>query len=370
MISVLDYTRKLLYEHDCVVIPELGGFIAYFNHAFYSNQNALYHAPQKRVAFNEALRLDDGLLVHYLTVNEQLAREEAQKRVRQFVEDIKTGVQTQGEYLLEGIGTLSRNAEGKLQFEPTPTTNFYQDGFGLTSVAVAALDTQPTVEESDSTADWTLTNREAEAWEITTPHRRRSRRALYVGGVLVLGIAAVAGFTQLPAESVKSSLNPFELIETAKTIFVADKKDNAVQVAAKQVFVPIAQPKATDAPKMETVTNTAPTSIKEPSVAKELVQSKVEKNTEIESENTAFSSDQDQVYFVMAGGFSQLSNAEKLVKKLKRNRYPDAHIVNPTPEEGKLILVAAVGYDTPQEAKQHLGRVGKLSGANAWVLHH
>jgi hypothetical protein len=47
MTSVLDYTRKLLYEHDCVVLPDLGGFLAYFSHAFYSEQNELYHAPSK-----------------------------------------------------------------------------------------------------------------------------------------------------------------------------------------------------------------------------------------------------------------------------------------------------------------------------------
>lgn len=363
MISVLDYTRKLLYEHDCVVIPDLGGFIAYFSHAFYSNQNALYHAPQKRVAFNEALRLDDGLLVHYLTVNEQISREEALKYVRQFVEEIKTTVQNHGEYLLDGIGTLSANEEGKLQFEPTPSANFYQEGYGLPSVAVTALDALPKIEEADSTVNWTLTDRDAEALEIAAPRRRRSRAGWYVSGLVVLGVAAVAGFTQLPAESVKSSLNPFELIETAKTLFVYDKKDNTVQPVVRQVVKEVVKPKLTESlPTTEAATPV--------SDVVTLPQPKEEKAVETAVEPLSFSSDKDQVYFVMAGGFSQKSNAEKLVRKLQRNRYPDAHIVNPTPEEGKLILVAAVGYDTSKEAKQHLNRVGKLSGAKAWVLHH
>jgi len=369
MISVLDYTRKLLHEHDCVVLPDLGGFLAYFSHAFYSDQNALYHAPQKRVAFNEALKLDDGLLAHYLIINEQITRDDAQKRIKQFVESIKTDIQEKQQCFLDGIGTLAKNDEGKLQFEPLPLVSFYQDGYGFKTLEVAALTSVVQSLDAESSTDWTKSDRPAEELPAVLPRRRRSRVALYVGGVLLIGAVVVGGITQFPSSSLQSSLNPFELVTTVKAFLGSDKKTDVVSKTTKPVVkeqvkvVTVAEnplisvPPTSVAVKEENVVS-AP-------VKPVVVEEKTDKDAPI-----AFKSDEDQTFFVMAGGFSKLSNAQRLARKLQRNGYPDAQIMNPQPEEGKLILVSAVGYDSSKEAKQHLSRVGKLSGATAWILKH
>lgn len=362
MTSVLDYTRKLLYEHDCVVLPDLGGFLAYFSHAFYSEQNELYHAPQKRVAFNEALKLDDGLLVHYLTINEQITRDEAQKRVRQFVDLIKNSIKEKGTYSLEGIGTLEINDEGKLQFEPTPITNFYAEGYGLKSLKVAMIKAAVKVEASESATDWTTTDRSAEELPLELPRRRRSRVAMYVGAVLLMGAALVGGLTQLPSESLKSSLNPFELLPAVKGFLASDKKSN--DVIEKKL--PSVQQETTEsksvkialAVKAEPVTEVKKVKLVAPRVKSE------EKNL-----ITSFKSDDNAIYLVIAGGFSKLENARKLESKLQRNGYENATILNPEPTEGKLIIVSAIGCENAKKAKTYLASVSRLAGANAYVTH-
>lgn len=373
MNSVLDYTRKLLYEHDCVVLPDLGGFLAYFSHAFYSEQNSLFHAPQKRVAFNEALKLDDGLLTHYLTINEQITRDEAQKRVRLFVDTIKNTIKENGTFALEGIGTLEMNEEGKLQFEPTPETNFYAEGFGLKSLQVTTLKTAVKVDSSESATDWTAADRAAEELPLELPRRRRSRVAVYVGGILLIGSALVGGLMQVPSESLKSSLNPFELITVAKSFLTVDKKSNDVKgfvetpslikvkvTDNKEVTAPEVAPK----PEIEVKDSKAAV----PTVKAE-AKTKVAPVQTAETNATSFKSDENPNFLVIAGGFSKLENARKLQEKLKRNGFENAAILNPEPTEGKLIIVTAMGCDNSKKAKAHLAMVSRLAGAMAYVTH-
>lgn len=362
MTSILDYTRKLLYEHDCVVLPDLGGFLAYFSHAFYSEQNGLYHAPQKRVAFNEALKLDDGLLVHYLTINEQITRDEAQKRVRQFVDLVKNGIKERGTYSLEGIGTLETNDEGKLQFEPTLVTNFYAEGFGLKSLKVATIQSTVKVEMSESATDWTTTDRSAEELPLELPRRRRSRVAMYVGVVLLIGSALVGGLTQLPSESLKASLNPFELVTAMKGWLAVEKESNGVkrELASAQ--------KETNESKSVVNKEVPLSAVKaEPVIEVKVIAPIVKSEAKIST--ISFKSDENAEYLVIAGGFSKLENARKLESKLQRNGYENAAILNPEPAEGKLIIVTAIGCDNSPKAKAHLATVSRLAGANAYVTH-
>lgn len=364
MISVLDYTRKLLFEHDCVVLPDLGGFLVYFSHAFYSEQNALYHAPQKRVAFNEALKLDDGLLAHYLTINEQITREDAQKRIRQFVEDIKLAIRENGSFLLEGIGSLSINEEAKLQFEPLAYVNFYAESYGLKSIHVAQTEPALEIEETAAAYDWTRSDRTATELPHELPRRRRSRVGMYVGGFLIAGCALVAGITQLPSESLKSSLNPFELVSAVKAWFPSDIKSNTVNNSSEGTATAVALPVANE-----------PVTVKEerpeaPAIVETVQSPKEEVSTPASPEavKRSYKSDEKTDFLVIAGGFSNVDNARKLERKLQRNGYENAHILNPEPTDGKLIIVAAIGCENAKKAKSQLARVSFLSGANAYVL--
>ncbi|MFN3382232.1 MAG: SPOR domain-containing protein [Runella zeae] len=362
MTSVLDYTRKLLYEHDCVVLPDFGGFLAYFSHAFYSEQNALYHAPQKRIAFNEALKLDDGLLVHYLTINEQISREEAQKKVRAFVENLKTTLQEKGTYVLEGIGELSKNEEGKIQFEPLTQVNFYGEGFGLKSIK---LDTTPAAEMSEQPKDWTQSDRAPEELSVEVPRRRRYRVGMYLGVILLVGSALIGGLTQFSNQSLTSSLNPFELVTTVKGWLVVDKKSNVVQESAsvKEQVSQKEEVKAEEAPAAIT-----PEIAVNPEVIPVVAEPKKAPKPVVE-EAVSLASDEKINYWVIAGGFSKKENALKLEKKLKRNGYESASILNPDAAENQLIIVTAIGCENAKKAKLQLARVSALSGASAYVMH-
>ena len=60
MKNLAQHIESLLIQHECVIVPGLGGFVTYRDKASIRN-NRLY-APAQRVRFNHLLTYHDGLL--------------------------------------------------------------------------------------------------------------------------------------------------------------------------------------------------------------------------------------------------------------------------------------------------------------------
>ena len=63
MIELARHIEILLLENDCVIVPELGGFIAHYQPAHYEENEGVYVPPIRTVGFNSQLTMNDGLLV-------------------------------------------------------------------------------------------------------------------------------------------------------------------------------------------------------------------------------------------------------------------------------------------------------------------
>ena len=126
-----NYIKELLFEQDCVVIPEFGGFIAHYVSAEIHSIRHTFTPPSKSIAFNEMLRLNDGLLASYVSHREGISREEALVNIREFIQALREEIKQKNKYRLEEVGTLFLNHEQKLQFEPDNRVNFLNGSFGL-----------------------------------------------------------------------------------------------------------------------------------------------------------------------------------------------------------------------------------------------
>ena len=64
------HIEQLLLEHNCVIVPQLGGFVTQYVPARYVEAEKLFLPPARTVAFNPHLTLNDGLLVQsYMRVH-------------------------------------------------------------------------------------------------------------------------------------------------------------------------------------------------------------------------------------------------------------------------------------------------------------
>src|SRR5690348_3823265 len=79
------HINELLFDHDCVIVPSLGGFLASSQPASIVMPNRIIYPPYRRIAFNVYLRQNDGLLANHLISIENITYAEAVRKIESFV---------------------------------------------------------------------------------------------------------------------------------------------------------------------------------------------------------------------------------------------------------------------------------------------
>ena len=136
---IVKYISELLYDHECVIVPEFGAFITKECPATLDYVNHQLMPPSKEVAFNGQLLSDDGLLVDYVAKQQDVTRNEASKMVHDFAMRSLAVVESSGVLRLDGMGILSRVTDRDYVFQLDENLNLLGDAFGLTSFSVQPI---------------------------------------------------------------------------------------------------------------------------------------------------------------------------------------------------------------------------------------
>ena len=120
-------------ENDCVIVPGLGGFVAHHVSARYDEQDGLFLPPYRTLGFNAQLRMNDSLLVQSYVDAYELSYPEALAQIEKEVDEIYQALDEEGLFELNDLGSLSRNSEGNLEFEPFESGILTPLYYGLSS---------------------------------------------------------------------------------------------------------------------------------------------------------------------------------------------------------------------------------------------
>ena len=377
MASVNDYLKKLLYQYNCVVVPELGAFLTHYQAAAFTEDSGVYLPPRKRVAFNEALRLDDGILANYIMLHEPVSRDGAQRHISTFVTELRQQVSTTGRFELEGIGTFTLNEEGRLQFNPSLRHNFFGEAYGMGALSVQTTQRQPepVLEAVPVTAVGPVLVQDEDT--TLTPYRpQRSYWRVAAIALLVGSLGAVSYFSVInPGQPFQSSLDPAGLLRIPATWFEPSAKPHKVtkpMVIHKVVATPVVitpAPTATEptvAP-TPTVTTTTPTPAPASIPAKPVATPPVVVTTKPVMA-VAKRVRTSPHYTVIAGVFTSKRNAFKLTNRLRKSGYADAFIIIPAAGKKGWFKVAAAGSAIREEAIAKMAAIDSLAGTNSWIL--
>jgi len=127
------HISTLLFNHNCVAVPEFGAFITQKVNASFRQEDAVFSPPAKQLAFNPAVIKNDGLLIQQVAQFEGLSFEKACEEVEGIVQFWKNHLENNAQLSLEGIGDFSKTADGALLFTPVQD-NFLLSSFGLKEV--------------------------------------------------------------------------------------------------------------------------------------------------------------------------------------------------------------------------------------------
>jgi hypothetical protein len=133
------YICDLLYKHECVIVPEFGGFITNFEPASIQSTTHTILPPRKFLVFNSSLTINDGLLAAEISGKLNCSFDEAMQMIRLEVTAWHERLKAGKTIMLPGIGEFRINKAGKMEFIPDQEQNFFNEAFGLTGLVVPPL---------------------------------------------------------------------------------------------------------------------------------------------------------------------------------------------------------------------------------------
>lgn len=139
MKNLAQYIESLLIQHECVIVPGLGGFVTYRDRASIRN-NRLY-APAQRVRFNHLLTYHDGLLAEAYMQNRHIGYTAALEAIKADVEQITTALNSGNTFILGRIGALSLSADNTIILK-NEDCKFLPENIGLPVVNLKQLATE------------------------------------------------------------------------------------------------------------------------------------------------------------------------------------------------------------------------------------
>lgn len=195
MIDLSRHIELLLLDHDCVIVPELGAFIANNASACYNDAgDSMFLPPYRNICFNQNLVSNDGLLVQAYMNAYDTAYPEALKQMRQDIADTMRELDIRGRYELANIGVLHKGINGNITFSSVNSGILTPSLYGLYSFCAKSWEEVLKEKQIRRTLNDTLVvpiqaktslETEAEKDNANTAGRRRSK-------IIDISVAAVA----------------------------------------------------------------------------------------------------------------------------------------------------------------------------------
>ncbi len=134
MLEINQIIKELLQLHDCVIFPNLGGFVAQYTAANFDEKSSVLSPPSKQILFNKNLVSNDGLLVNAFAQKNDISYEKALENLTVILIEINKNLKAENQFEFKGIGILY-NKEGVLNFKQK-SNNLLSSSYGLRSLNI------------------------------------------------------------------------------------------------------------------------------------------------------------------------------------------------------------------------------------------
>lgn len=322
------YISELLYEHDCVIVPGLGGFVANLSPASVNPAQHVFSPPSKEIVFNKNLKRNDGLLAHHIAVSENKTYSDACSIIHTWAEEINEKLKQGERVAVDKVGVLYFDIEQNIQFEPDRTVNYLIDSFGLTplhSLPVKRGNYQDRLEKH-------FIDRKP------APQERKNINVKRIAAVSsTLALLFIAVWIPLNTELLKkinySSLNPFAH-ETSDIPVLATKPAAVTKSPADHTYE-----QGKDAPADTTRVEPSPVTVR------------------------MMEDEKEKKYHIIGGCFTVPENAGRLVSKLRKEGYK-ASILD---QDKQFYRVEYNSYASRTDALLALANIRSVN-PQAWLL--
>ena len=136
--DVLSVLPGMFWDHDCVMLPGLGGFVCNPRSAWYDEAKRQIVPPSRDVLFNARLTTNDGLVANELMAKRGVMYPEALKAVEALVEHLQQQLEVGTTVELPGLGKLYREEDQQVRFMADAEFERMLQSFGHASIPLVA----------------------------------------------------------------------------------------------------------------------------------------------------------------------------------------------------------------------------------------
>tara|TARA_B100001250_G_scaffold332206_1_gene297550 strand:+ start:809 stop:1774 length:966 start_codon:yes stop_codon:yes gene_type:complete len=274
--EIKSYINDLLYEYECVTIPEFGSFLTRKIPAKISFDGT-FSPPKKEISFNSLLKTNDGILAKHIAQmtnsNYESVLKLINKKIIKWIEKLK-----KESIAFPGIGEIRLNNHDKIEFFPSNEINFYKDSFGL-----SPFKKDPLIKLSFNKNNLIMEKTNNDDLLFTPEKSNKKRKIIYVkyAAISLLSILLIGS------------------IYFFTDNYLSNQKLNEIEIAQKKIKSNV-QKATFDIGKL----------------------SKIELNLKAnKSENISSLNSNEKYYSIIAGSFRSIKNAENKLSSLIKEGY-------------------------------------------------
>lgn len=335
------YLHRLFLDHDCVVVPGLGGFVCNRKASFYDEHRGELVPPSRGILFNQELVHHDGVLVHTVAQGESITMDFALEQISSEAAAIKLQITSGKTVSIEHVGRLYAGANGRIRFMADVEMEKMLQSFGLRRIPL--LPQAHLANPIDTTSGGKIRPLPAAANGM-----RWSRIAAAIA-VPVLGGAAL--FYSGGIQESSALMSAFSW--------------NVTPAEYQPRFEGEGVPKWSDVEVLDEELNESAPSIPEFEISYTPAEQKAAVTTvDYYAGSTAKTDEETAMFMLVAGAFSVESNAVRLAKKLRSEGFDSEVFL----QDGGLHIVTYATHLEEESARKHLNvlRAQKAS-KSAWM---
>jgi len=334
MTGIDRYISELLFDHDCVILPGYGGFLTNYSGARIHPIKHSFQPPARTIVFNANLRTNDGLLIDHVSRLRKISYQEASVAVNEYSSRCMRELDDGDTVHFTHIGSCRMGKENNIIFDPDLSSNYLEDAFGLPSFVSPAIKRESVRQRLEKQ----LTPRPVAPSE---KKKRNLRPALgWAAGITIPIAVALLLYMYSPTIVDGLSHSYASFVPTVK--FTSGERNIKTTTSEKDA----------DFKNFRVIPEKV---VEEPAAPEQLPQPEPE----------AIPVNTVKKYQIVVGAFSEETNAQNYVGRLKGENY-DASIIGKSSKG--LIRVSINGSDSKADAIVMLDQIRADENPSAWLL--
>ena len=329
MLEINQIIKELLQLHDCVILPNLGGFVAQYSPANFDEKKSVFSPPDKQILFNKNLKNNDGLLINAFAQKNNISYKKALENLTDLLLEINKNLKTQNQHEFKGIGILYYN-EGILNFIQK-SNNLLSSSYGLMSLNID---------------DFKISNKQEKVIELNSSKFLKTQIKNWALAASVILVVFYSAWIPIQTQLLKqggefnySDLNPFTF-----------KKENIDSIEEVKLNTP------------QEIKATQP--INKTSKKSNSVILKSELKNNLNPVVVIKNQSGNKIFEVVIGSFNKELNAKKMIVKLQNKGI----IARKLKKENKLFRVSIGKFLNKKNAKKLQRSIRKRHQISSWIL--